>query len=101
MRSRIISTSCGDWTTGGRTPEAADVPYLQKRIAAKAAETTAAATPWVNQVRDLEQKLIDDLRNVLTPEQKSQAITSQALDEALTSPEQARLQAAQCGRNRS
>jgi uncharacterized membrane protein YphA (DoxX/SURF4 family) len=72
-------------------PEAADVPYQQKRIATKAAETTAAATPWVNQVRDLEQKFIDDLRGVLTPEQKSQAITTQALETALRSPQQARL----------
>jgi uncharacterized membrane protein YphA (DoxX/SURF4 family) len=79
----------GSWRA---EPEAADVPYVQKRISSKAAETTGAATPWVNQVREFEQKLIDDLRNVLTPEQKSQAITSQALDEALTSPEQARLQ---------
>lgn len=72
-------------------PEAADVPYQQRRIATKAAETTAAATPWVNQVRDLEQKFIDDLRGILTPEQKSQAITTQALDTALTSPQQAQL----------
>jgi uncharacterized membrane protein YphA (DoxX/SURF4 family) len=72
-------------------PEAADVPYQQKRIATKAAETTAAATPWVNQVRDFEQKFIDDLREILTPEQRAQAITKQSLDTALTSPKQARL----------
>jgi uncharacterized membrane protein YphA (DoxX/SURF4 family) len=78
----------GNWRS---TPEAADVPYVQKRIATKAAETSGAAAPWVNQVREFEQKLTDDLRNVLTPEQKSQAMTSQALEAALTPPEQARL----------
>ena len=72
-------------------PEAAAVPYLQKRITTKTAETTAAATPWVNQVRDFEQKYIDDLRTLLTPEQKAQATTTQSFDTALTSPQQATL----------
>jgi uncharacterized membrane protein YphA (DoxX/SURF4 family) len=82
------------WRLDGwrNTPEAADVPYVEKRIATKAAETTAAATPWVNQVRDFEQKFIDDLRQLFTPEQKAQAITSQSLNNALVSYEQQRLQ---------
>jgi uncharacterized membrane protein YphA (DoxX/SURF4 family) len=74
------------------TPEASGVPYVEKRIASKAAETTAAAAPWLSQARDFEQKFLEDLRNLLTPEQKSQATTSQAIDAALTSPQQARLQ---------
>jgi uncharacterized membrane protein YphA (DoxX/SURF4 family) len=72
-------------------PEAASVPYLQKRIAAKAAETAAAAMPWVNQVRDFEQKFVDDLRGLLTTEQKAQATTTQAFEKALTNPQQERL----------
>jgi uncharacterized membrane protein YphA (DoxX/SURF4 family) len=72
-------------------PEAAAVPYLQKRITTKTAEMTAAATPWVNQVRDFEQKYIDDLRTLLTPEQKAQATTTQSFETALTSPQQATL----------
>jgi uncharacterized membrane protein YphA (DoxX/SURF4 family) len=82
------------WRLDGwrNTPEAAGVPYVQKRITTKAAETTAAATPWINQARDFEQKFIDDLRGLLTPEQKAQAITSQSLNSALVSDEQKRLQ---------
>jgi uncharacterized membrane protein YphA (DoxX/SURF4 family) len=74
-----------------RAAPEAGVPFMQKRIAAKAAETSATATTWVNQVRDLEQKFIGDLRDIMTPDQKAQATTAQALDDALTTPEQARL----------
>jgi uncharacterized membrane protein YphA (DoxX/SURF4 family) len=78
------------WRLNGwrATPEGTDLPYLQKRIAAKTGETAAAATPWVNQVRDFEQKLIDELRGILNPEQKSQATTLQSLRDALTPPDQ-------------
>ncbi|HEY4233663.1 MAG TPA: DoxX family protein [Lacipirellulaceae bacterium] len=79
----------GDWRA---MPEAANVPYLQKRIASKATETTAIATPWLNQVRDFEQKFIGDLHELLTPAQRSQAITTQSLEDALISSEQKQLE---------
>jgi uncharacterized membrane protein YphA (DoxX/SURF4 family) len=72
-------------------PEAGDVPYVQKRIAGKMADAAITATPWINQVRDFEEKFLDDLRNLLTPEQKTQATTAQALDDALSGPQQVRL----------
>jgi uncharacterized membrane protein YphA (DoxX/SURF4 family) len=71
--------------------EAADVPYMQKRIAGKSAETAAMAAPWIKQVNEFERQFIDDLRAVLTSDQKAQATTAQLLDNALTSPQQARL----------
>jgi uncharacterized membrane protein YphA (DoxX/SURF4 family) len=64
-------------------PEAASVPFQQERIATKAAETAAAAKSRVAQVDELEQNLLADLREILTPDEQA--------DAALTSPEQARL----------
>jgi uncharacterized membrane protein YphA (DoxX/SURF4 family) len=72
-------------------PEAANVPYVQKRIASRTADSAVTAAPWINQVRDFEQKFLDDLRNLLTSEQKAQATTAHSLDDALSSQQQARL----------
>jgi uncharacterized membrane protein YphA (DoxX/SURF4 family) len=65
------------------TPEAASVPFQQQRIATKAAETSASAKPWVDQVEELEQNLLADLREILMPDGKA--------DGALASPAQRRL----------
>ena len=70
----------GEWRA---KPEAASVPFQQERIANKAAETSAAAKLWVAQVDELEQNLLADLREILTPGEQA--------DGAPTSPEQHRL----------
>lgn len=72
-------------------PEANGAPFQQERIAKKAAETSATATSWVAQVDEMEQSFLSDIHEVLTPEQRTEPVTAATMDDALTSPEQARL----------
>jgi uncharacterized membrane protein YphA (DoxX/SURF4 family) len=70
-----------DWRSA---PEADDLPFYRERIATKAAETAGASNAWLSQVRDIEAEYLDDLRGILTTEQREQALTTAAMDEALT-----------------
>lgn len=72
-------------------PEATSVPFQEERIAKKAAATSATAKPWVAQIDELEQGFLADLHEILTPKQRSNVATAEAMDGALTSPENARL----------
>jgi uncharacterized membrane protein YphA (DoxX/SURF4 family) len=65
-------------------PEADDVQFYRNRIATKAAETAGASNAWLGQVRDIEAAYLRDLRGILTAEQREQALTTAAMDEALT-----------------
>ncbi len=67
-------------------PEAEKVPFLQKRIGKKKAETSSTPLAWVKQVEAFEQGLNDDLRGLLTAEQAADASNSVAISDALTSP---------------
>jgi len=78
----------GQWRA---KPEAEGAPFQEERIAKKAAETSAAAKAWVAQVEELEQSLLADLREILTPEQRAVSATVAAMDGAITGPGQARL----------
>lgn len=71
-------------------PEAA-VPYMQERIAAKEAELRTAPQKWLEQANQFEQNYHEDLRNVLTDEQKAEPTVAAALNEVLTDPRAARL----------
>jgi uncharacterized membrane protein YphA (DoxX/SURF4 family) len=73
-------------------PEATGAPFAQERIAKKDAETTAAAKAWVAQVDQLQQGLVEDLRQSLQPEQPTTTTHDAAIDAAVTIPEQQRLQ---------
>ncbi len=79
----------GEWRA---KPEATSVPFQEERIAKKAAETSAVVKPWVAQVEVLEQSLVADLREILSPEQQANGTTTAAMNGAITSPEQARLE---------
>jgi uncharacterized membrane protein YphA (DoxX/SURF4 family) len=70
-----------DWRSA---PEASGLPFHDERIATKIAETSAPPNAWVNQVRQIEAGLLNDLRNLLTTEQREQALTTVAMDNALT-----------------
>jgi uncharacterized membrane protein YphA (DoxX/SURF4 family) len=70
-----------NWRTA---PEASGLPFFDERIATKTAETTAPPGAWANQVRELEASLLDDFRHILTTEQRDEALTAAAMDEALT-----------------
>jgi uncharacterized membrane protein YphA (DoxX/SURF4 family) len=72
-------------------PEAREVPFHDERIAVKASETAGQPAPWVDWVRGLESDYHDDLRSILTDEQRGLALTSAALDDALTDPRQKQL----------
>jgi uncharacterized membrane protein YphA (DoxX/SURF4 family) len=70
-----------DWRAA---PEAGGLPFYDERIAAKAAETAGPPNAWVNQVREIEAGLLTDLRDILTTEQREQALTTPAVEAALT-----------------
>jgi uncharacterized membrane protein YphA (DoxX/SURF4 family) len=72
-------------------PDAASVPFEQKRISEKRAETASAGLAWVDQVRTIERGLVDDLKSSLTPEQQENGGVVAAIDKALTNPGEARL----------
>jgi uncharacterized membrane protein YphA (DoxX/SURF4 family) len=78
----------GEWRA---KPEAATVPFQEERIAKKATDTSASAKAWVSSVEELEQRFLADLREILTPEQRTDAKTVAAMDRALSSPGQTRL----------
>jgi uncharacterized membrane protein YphA (DoxX/SURF4 family) len=72
-------------------PEASGVPFVQSRIATKNTETGAKVKAWRAQVAALDDGYYDDLDHILTPEQRSQAKTVNALHAATTDPSRARL----------
>jgi uncharacterized membrane protein YphA (DoxX/SURF4 family) len=74
-----------------KAPEAGDVPFHSERIAAKAAETGSIPSGWVNQVRQLEASLQNDLRGVLSSEQRAEAAEDNAVETALADPRESRL----------
>jgi uncharacterized membrane protein YphA (DoxX/SURF4 family) len=73
------------------SPEAGRVPFVDERIAAKAGETAATPTRWVNQIRQFDAQMRDDLRGLLTSEQRDLALTTTAVEDALSDPRERRL----------
>ncbi len=73
-----------NWQSGSE----AEVPFEENRIAAKTTETSAAPRPWVAQVEQLDDAYVNDLSGILTPEQRTNAVTITAMDEAQTLPQQ-------------
>jgi uncharacterized membrane protein YphA (DoxX/SURF4 family) len=71
-------------------PEAA-VPFMQQRIATKQAELRGTPQSWVDQVAEFEQNYHEDLRSVLTDDERANPATAAALDEAVNDPRAARL----------
>jgi uncharacterized membrane protein YphA (DoxX/SURF4 family) len=74
-----------------KSPESGDVPFVDERIAAKSLETTGTPMPWLNQVKQLRVGLRSDLQAILTDEQRGQALTTAAVEDALSDPRQDRL----------
>jgi uncharacterized membrane protein YphA (DoxX/SURF4 family) len=65
------------------SPESGDVPFVDERIEVKASETAKSPAPWVSQVQQFAAELRDDLRELLTKEQREVALTAAAMDDAL------------------
>jgi uncharacterized membrane protein YphA (DoxX/SURF4 family) len=74
-----------------RAPEAGEVPFFDERVTAKEAETSGQPRAWLSQIRNVEAQLIEDLREVLSTEQRADNETSSALETALTSDSANRL----------
>jgi uncharacterized membrane protein YphA (DoxX/SURF4 family) len=66
-----------------RSPESGNVPFVDERIDAKASETAKSPAPWVSQVQQFDAELRDDLRTLLTKEQRETALTVSAMDDTL------------------
>jgi uncharacterized membrane protein YphA (DoxX/SURF4 family) len=67
------------------------VPFVDERIASKASETGKTPAPWVSQVQQFDAELREDLRELLTEEQRELALTTSGLDDALREPGDKRL----------
>jgi uncharacterized membrane protein YphA (DoxX/SURF4 family) len=77
-----------NWET---SPEAADVPYVKQRITVKTGETSAAVDGWREGVCEIEDRLWGDLRSILSTEQREQDATLAAVDDAISDPNQHKL----------
>lgn len=74
-----------------KSPEAANVPFFQQRIATKTTETSAQLKPWLAQIDALDASFDDDLAATLTPEQEKQPSTTSAFRAAIVDNHQSRL----------
>jgi uncharacterized membrane protein YphA (DoxX/SURF4 family) len=73
------------------SPESGEVPFVDERISAKSSETAKTPAPWVSQVQQFDAEMRDDLRVLLTNEQRELALTTTGMDEALSDPREQRL----------
>ena len=73
-------------------PEAGEVPFVDERIAVKSAETAGVPAVWLRQVRAIESQYHDDLREILTDDQRNQTPTTMAMNTALADIRQHRLE---------
>jgi len=65
------------------SPEAGGTPFVDQRIKTKTAETASKPAAWRKEVRDYEDGLAADLKSILTQEQRNQAATTAAVEDAL------------------
>ncbi len=65
-------------------PEASGVPFVESRVETEQAKNRRTPQAWVERVNGFDRDLTDDLRNLLTDEQRADAATADALttDEA-------------------
>lgn len=74
-----------------KSPESGEVPFVDERIATKTTDTAKTPAPWVSQIQQYNADLKSDLHELLTDEQRDQALATSAVDDALADPRQARL----------
>ncbi len=68
-----------------------EVPFLKKRLADKQTETKGLGAKLVSAVRTLETRFNNDLRGVLTAEQRGKSSLVNKVEKSITSPESRRL----------
>jgi uncharacterized membrane protein YphA (DoxX/SURF4 family) len=74
-----------------KSPESGEVPFVDSRISTKATETAKTPAAWVEQVKQFGVDLREDLRDLLTKEQRELALTSSEMDDALADAGESRL----------
>lgn len=74
-----------------KSPESGAVPFVDDRITTKASETTKTPAPWVAQINAFDTQLRGDLRGLLTAEQRDVALTTSAVNTAISDSRQGRL----------
>jgi uncharacterized membrane protein YphA (DoxX/SURF4 family) len=74
-----------------QSPEAGEVPFFDERVTAKATETAGQPRAWLNQVRSLEAQFVDDLREILSTEQRADEAVASAVEDAVTNDKAKRL----------
>jgi uncharacterized membrane protein YphA (DoxX/SURF4 family) len=74
-----------------KSPESGEVPFVDERVATKASETAKTPATWVCAVETIDAVLRSDLEALLTKEQRAEANTTAAVDDALTDPRLTRL----------
>jgi len=79
----------GKWRNA---PETGSVPFVDERISTKAADTAKTPAPWVSQVQQFDADLRDELKGLLTKEQRELALTKTGMDRALRDPREKKLQ---------
>jgi uncharacterized membrane protein YphA (DoxX/SURF4 family) len=72
-------------------PESGEVPFVDDRITTKASETAKTPAPWVAQIHLFDEQLRDDLQGLLTAEQRDLALTTSAVESAISDSRQKRL----------
>ena len=73
--------------TGG----ADEIPFRRERVSAKRSETVSLGNRLVSEVRGIERGFNNDLRSVLTDEQRMNASLVNKVEKSLTSPKERRL----------
>ena len=73
------------------SPEAKSVPFYQSRIATKNTETAGQLKAWLAKIGAFDTSYREQLGNVLTPEQRAETNTLNAVQAATYDPTQARL----------
>jgi uncharacterized membrane protein YphA (DoxX/SURF4 family) len=70
-------------------PEAAGVPFVKRRAATLQASTTQAPFIWIGQVAALDREYLNDLRQIVPPEQRNDSNIGSAVENALALPSDA------------
>ncbi len=75
----------------GAASGAAEIPFRKERLAEKTAEVSRSPRKWVAGVKKLQKGYVDDLRNILTSEQRDSNL-GELVESALTTPKEKNLE---------
>ncbi|MCG8448546.1 MAG: hypothetical protein MI725_03070 [Pirellulales bacterium] len=71
---------------------AKEIPYRKQRVAAKQSETSSTGSTLVSEVRGIQHGLQNDLRGLLTPDQRNNDALADAVEAVLVDQKERRLQ---------